>query len=153
MYSITVDKDIIVEIKEVDINSIIPHEKVLLDKKEILKNNLKYKNDDIIISTIIVCSESNLIIDGHHRYFALKELGFKKVPVTLIDYKSDSIRTGKTNPLEKKYIIDIAKSSVLLEPKSTEHAVYCNKSKNWEPIILLSSMFKIETKEIIKQTI
>ena len=34
MYSITVDKDIIVEIKEVDINSIIPHEKVLLDKTE-----------------------------------------------------------------------------------------------------------------------
>ena len=54
MYSITVDKDIIVEIKEVDINSIIPHEKVLLDKKEILKNNLKYNNDDIIISTIII---------------------------------------------------------------------------------------------------
>ena len=71
----------------------------------------------------------------------------------LINYKSDSVRTGKINPLEKKYIIDIGKSSVLLEPKSTEHAVYCNKSKNWEPIILLSSMFKIETKEIIKQII
>ena len=77
-------------------------------------------------------------------------LGFKKASVTLIDYKSDSIRTGKTNPLEKKYIINIGKSSALLEPKSTEHAVYCNKSKNWEPIILLSSMFKIETKEIVK---
>ena len=88
MYSITVDKDIIVEIKEVDINSIIPHEKVLLDKKEILKNNLKYKNDDIIISTIIVCSESNLIIDGHHRYTALKELGYNKIPVTIINYFS-----------------------------------------------------------------
>ena len=91
-----------------------------------------------------------IVINQKIGYFALKELGFKKAPVTLIDYKSDSIRTGKTNPLEKKYIIDIAKSSILLEPKSTEHAVYCNKSKNWEPIILLSSMFKIETKEIIK---
>ena len=64
------------------------------------------------------------------------------------------IDIDKLNPhekiIEKKYIIDIGKSSVLLEPKSTEHAVYCNKSKNWEPIILLSSMFKIETKEIIK---
>ena len=54
------------------------------------------------------------------------------------------------NPLDKKFIVDVGKSSTLLEPKSTEHAVYCNKSKNWEPIILLSSMFKIETKEIVK---
>ena len=80
----------------------------------------------------------------------MKELCFVKVPVTLIDYQSNSIRTGKTNPLDKKYIIEIGKSSVLLNPKSTEHAVYCNKSKKWEPIILLSSMFKIETKEILK---
>ena len=41
MYSITVDQDIILEIKELDITSLIPHEKVLLDKKEILKHNLK----------------------------------------------------------------------------------------------------------------
>ena len=44
MYSITVDKDIILEIKEVDIDFLVPHEKVLLDKKDILKNNLKNLN-------------------------------------------------------------------------------------------------------------
>jgi uncharacterized protein (DUF1015 family) len=54
--------------------------KFFLDKKDILKNNLKYKNDDIIISTILMCNESNLIIDGHHRYTALKELGYSKDP-------------------------------------------------------------------------
>ena len=53
MYSINVDKDIVSGIEEVDVNLLIPHEKVLLDKKDILKNNLKYKNDDINISTII----------------------------------------------------------------------------------------------------
>ena len=41
----------------------------------------------------------------------------------MIDYKSNIIRTGKTNPLEKNYIISIGKSSDLLDPKSTEHAV------------------------------
>ena len=93
MYSIKVDKDIIIEIKEVDIDFLVPHEKVLLDKKDILKNNLRYKNDYIIISTIIVCSESNLIIDGHHRYTALKELGYNKIPVTIINYFSNNIIT------------------------------------------------------------
>ena len=102
-----------------------------------------------IISSIVCCSKSLLIVDGHHRYFALKELGFDKAPVTLIDYESESIRTAKTNPLSKDYIVKVGVSSNLLEPKSTEHAVYCNKTKQWEPIILLSSMFKIETKEIV----
>ena len=148
MFSIKIDNNIIKEVTEIDINLLFPHEQVIADKKEILKANLKYKDDSVIISSIIICCESKMIIDGHHRYFALKELGFNKAPVTLIDYQSNSIRTGLTNPLDKKYIVDIGKSSDLLEPKSTEHAVYCNNTKSWEPIILLSSMFKINTKKI-----
>ena len=104
MYSIKVDKDIILGIEERDINLLIPHEKVLLDKKEILKNNLKYKDDDLIISTILICSESNLIIDGHHRYTALKELGYTKIPVTVLNYFSDKIITKKKSYQTQKRI-------------------------------------------------
>ncbi len=150
MYSINFDKNLIKGVKLVDINKLNPHEKIIEKKKTSLAKFIKSYKDYYIISSIVCCHKSMLIVDGHHRYFALKELGFVKVPVTLIDYQSNSIRTGKTNPLDKKYIIEIGKSSVLLNPKSTEHAVYCNKSKKWEPIILLSSMFKIETKEILK---
>ena len=148
MYSIEFDIDIIKSTELIDIDLLNPHEKIIKKKKTSITKFIKSYESYYIISSIICCSDSLLIIDGHHRYFALKELGFKKAPVTLIDYKSDSIRTGKKNPLEKKYIIDIGKSSVLLEPKSTEHTVYCSKSKNWEPIILLSSMFKMSLKEI-----
>ena len=137
-------------VRMIDIDLLNPHEKIIEEKKISLVKFIKYYESYYIISSIVCCHETLLVIDGHHRYFALKELGFKKVPVTLIDYRSDSIRTGKMNPLDKKFIVDVGKSSTLLEPKSTEHAVYCNKSKNWEPIILLSSMFKIETKEIVK---
>ena len=150
MYSIDFENDLIKDVKMIDIDPLNPHEKIIEEKKISLVKFIKSYESYYIISSIVCCHESLLVIDGHHRYFALKELGFKKVPVTLIDYKSDSIRTGIMNPLDKKFIVDVGKSSTLLEPKSTEHAVYCNKSKNWEPIILLSSMFKIETKEIVK---
>ena len=145
MYSIKVDKDIIIEIKEVDIDFLVPHEKVLLDKKDILKNNLRYKNDYIIISTIIVCSESNLIIDGHHRYTALKELGYNKIPVTIINYFSNNIITDDNDSLSKNKIINNSLNDNLLKPKTTKHLVYCNKNKSWFPITLLSSLYLLKS--------
>ena len=68
MFSIKVDNNLIKDVTEIDIELLSPHEKVILDKKEILKNNLKYKDDYVIISSIIICHESKIIIDGHHRY-------------------------------------------------------------------------------------
>ena len=143
MYSIKVDKDIVVAIKEVDVDIIMPHEKVLLDKKDILKNNLKYKDQYIIISTILICSNSNMIIDGHHRYAALKELGYKKIPVTLINYFSDKIITDKNDTLLKKDIIFNSQNNNLYEPKTTKHLIYCNENKKWFPITLVSSLYNL----------
>jgi len=149
MYSIAFDKNLIKDVKLVEINLLSPHEKVIEKKKSSLVKFIKSYENYYIISSIVCCHKSMLIIDGHHRFFALKELGFKKVPVTLIDYSHKSIRTGILNPIDKDYIVNVGLSKELMEPKSTKHAIYCNKTKQWQPIILLSSMFKIETTDIL----
>jgi hypothetical protein len=149
MFSIDFDKNLIRGVNLVDIELLNPHEKVIEKKKTSLLKFIKSYDDYYIISSIVCCHKSMLIIDGHHRHCALKELGFKKVPVTLIDYSHKSIITGKLNSIDKEHIIKMGRSNELMEPKSKEHAVYCNKTKKWQPIILLSSMFKIETKDIL----
>ena len=130
MFSIKLDNDIVKEIKEVRIDDILPHEKVIIDKKEVLKSSLKYKDEYIIISTILICSQSNMIIDGHHRYTALKELGYDKVPVTIVNYFSDKIITDENDTFSKKEIIYRSKTGDLFEPKSTKHLVFCNDKLN-----------------------
>ena len=96
MYSIDFDESIIKGIELIDITKVVPHEKIISKKSSTLSSFLKSFNDYIIISSILCCSKSMVIIDGHHRYFTLKKLGFKKIPVTKIDYESSQIKTGIT---------------------------------------------------------
>ena len=85
-----------------------------------------------------------MIIDGHHRYFALKELGLEKIPVTMINYFSDKIITDKNDSLMKHDIIENALSGKLYEPKSTKHLIYCEQKSDWFPITLISALFNLK---------
>ena len=49
---------------------------------QLAKYFLSYK-EYCITPSILCCSESKMIIDGHHRFNTLKELGVKKIPVNL----------------------------------------------------------------------
>ena len=146
MYSIDFDESIIKGLELIDITKVAPHEKIISKKSSTLSSFLKSFNDYIIISSILCCSKSMVIIDGHHRYFTLKKLGFKKIPVTKLDYQSAQIKTSITETYTKEEIIEKACSGELMEPKSTSHLIYCNKLKRWEPIMLLSSLFKLDVK-------
>ena len=143
MYSISFNKNLVKKLDLFDHNLIFPHEKVVDQKTSLLIDYLRSFNNSIIISSILCCSKSMVIIDGHHRFYALKKLGFKKVPVTTIDYFAKDIKTGFEEKFSKDSIISSGLSKQFLEPKSTNHLVYCQKSKLWEPVILLSSLFKL----------
>tara|TARA_Y100000741_G_scaffold354148_1_gene328104 strand:- start:130 stop:567 length:438 start_codon:yes stop_codon:yes gene_type:complete len=144
MFSISFSKNLVKEIGLINSSSIFPHEKVITEKTKLLINYLESFNNSIIISSILCCSKSMVIIDGHHRFFALKSIGFEKIPVTFLNYFSDEIKTDKNNSVSKNSIIKSGLEKKFLEPKSTNHLVFCNKTKIWQPVILLSSLFKLE---------
>ena len=146
MYSISFEKNLVEGLSLISPKMIHPHEKVIDEKTSLLINYLNTFNESIVVSSILCCSKSMVIIDGHHRFFALKKLGFKKIPVTKLDYFSNQIKTDLKENFSKNQIIDCGLKKEFLEPKSTSHVVYCNKSKMWEPVILLSSLFKLNFK-------
>ena len=101
MFSIEIDKNIITDVTYESVNLLYPHEKIINKKKNFLKEKFVNNYGLFFISSIIICNESGLIIDGHHRYNALKELGHNKIPVTKVNYKSKKIKTSKNNDICK----------------------------------------------------
>tara|TARA_A100001015_G_scaffold41774_1_gene45723 strand:+ start:940 stop:1374 length:435 start_codon:yes stop_codon:yes gene_type:complete len=142
MSKISIDSDIIFSIELMDIGSLIPHEEIISYKKENKKSEYK-KTNIISFNTIIACSEKNVIIDGHHRYNALKELGFIKIPVTRINYNSKKIITNEDDSILKSEIIMNAQNKKLYPPKTTNHLIFCNSSNIWLPIKVISSIYEI----------
>ncbi len=147
MFSIDIDSKIIKEVKLIDINLIKAHEKVILDRKNAFVDYLKSLEYEIIISSIIICHKTNVIVDGHHRYWALKELGYRTIPVTCISYLNKNIRSHVDNRISKESIINSSISGKLLSPKTSRHQVLDLNSNIWKPIILISSLFTLKIKK------
>jgi hypothetical protein len=133
-------QDLVSKISFMAIDKILPHEEILKERATGMESYVASLYPWTILPSILICARSFVIIDGHHRYYVLKKLGYENVPVTLINYDSDRIIThdDDNKMLEKKYIVDCGYKNQLLKPKSTMH--HCVYGKNIFPIILLSDL-------------
>lgn len=102
-----------------------PHEDVNCVYLRELKKEIE--SDGILKFAIAVNKNENIILDGHHRTAALKELGCVKIPVIFVNYSSPDIEVQSQRngiQLTKKEIIEAGLSlKKLLPPKTSKHVI------------------------------
>jgi hypothetical protein len=93
-------------------------------------DNLVLRERDIVESggvvPIVADREYMVILNGHHRYNALKKMGCKRVPVYLVDYFSPDVRLelwpeSSVCKLNKMDVIKMGLGRGVFPPKTTRH--------------------------------
>ena len=123
-------------------DDIFCHEEVIVERMESLYQYLISLGKVIIIPSILVCSTTKVLIDGHHRYHALKKLGIDLLPVTFLDYDSKKIIPHLDNSITKSQVLESATNGVLLKPKSSFHHIVDSDGKA-RPIVLMGQLVDI----------
>jgi len=86
------------------------------------------RTDGFVRRPILVESRHLVILDGHHRYEALRRLGCKRTPAYLVDYEDEAIVLttwpGATvDRVTKAEVVDRALRGDLFPPKTTRHII------------------------------
>ena len=111
-----------------ELNTLRQHEEANLNHLRELKKEIEL--DKILKFAIVVDKNTNIILDGEHRFNALKELGCNKVPVVFVDYNSPAIevqawRNGEQ--VTKKDVIEAGLGEKKLLPMTSKHVIRtCN---------------------------
>jgi|SRR3989338_8949625 len=108
-------------LKLIDIKSLKAHEEVDPKHKEEIKNQLV--RDGVQIDPILVENKHHIILDGHHRVEALKELGFLRVLAYFVDYKDVKLKSWKPKTKIKKEDVIKAAFGTKLPVKTTRHII------------------------------
>ncbi len=73
----------------VDISMLFPHEDVDRGIVELIIDDIV--ENGVVKYPVVVDVRTFIILDGHHRVEALKELGYDYVPVFFVDYAKDYV--------------------------------------------------------------
>lgn len=106
----------------VNINRLKAHERINADRcarvRQILLQSRKFTKP------IIVDKASGVILDGHHRVFVLRKLGYRKIPALSINYRSAIIKVNtrrKNYKVTKEIVLSRARKKQLFPYKTTKH--------------------------------
>jgi hypothetical protein len=125
----------------VDIKTLRPHEEVIAEKVNQVKRDILSRG--YVKYPVLVDLKTFVILDGHHRVEALKQLGFDKAPVFFVDYSKSYIIVKsfrKDFNVTKQLVVEAGLSNRLLPPKTSRHIlVRIPLPSSFVPIYILSS--------------
>ncbi len=108
----------------IELKQLKEHEQV--SPEHLVRLKRRIKKDGFLKNPIIVDKNTKIILDGHHRYQSLKELGCSKIMVYFIDYNSPEIRVRarrKGEIITKEDVIKAGLTGNKLPPKTSRHIV------------------------------
>lgn len=112
------------------IDQLRPHEKGSPVYLELLRSEIL--RDDMLRYPIVADEKTCVILDGMHRWLALKSIGYKSIPVLLVDvFQKPAIRVGRkrihqyiSDSIEEmtvERVISAGLDGQLMEPRTTRH--------------------------------
>ena len=100
------------------------HEEI---RPELVEHLVKeIRRDGVVREPILVARGTDVVLNGHHRFAALRALGARRVPAWVVDYDSEGIvleRWDDGPPLTKSEVIARAHSGSPYRPKTTKHTI------------------------------
>ncbi len=111
----------------VDIKKLIAHERVCHARLNVLYKQIN--DEGVIRRPVIVDKTTNVILDGHHRVQALRDLGAKRVPVVYVNYSDDCVRVYLRRKellmnMIKRSVIEMALLHKPFPSKTTRHFIH-----------------------------
>jgi len=115
-----------------DIKKLKNHEMISIKRLKQVKDDLLIKG--YVKNPVVVERKNNIILDGHHRVAALKQMGASKIPAFLVDYQDKKIKvTLRRKEFVftdiKQAVIDYCLKGKIFPSKTTKHLIK-NRPKN-----------------------
>jgi len=108
----------------VEVSELREHEEV--DPRHLKALRAKIQADGVLKRPIVVDRTTHVILDGEHRFNALKQLGCTRVPLIFVDYNSPSIQVKawrRQERLTKQDVIEAGATDRKLRPKTSRHEI------------------------------
>ena len=100
------------------------HESV--DPEEVRRLAQSLRTAGVVQEPLLVADGSYVILNGHHRYHALRALRAQRAPAWVVDYQDPGIaleRWGPGPPIEKSEVVAHAERGEPFPVKTTRHLV------------------------------
>jgi hypothetical protein len=129
------------EFRLLPIESLHVHEEVDHGAVETLAQEIA--REGVVREPIWVAKGTGVILNGHHRYYALRRLGARLVPAWILDYEDSRIRLERWSdgePVTKADVLHRAAHGRPYPIKTTRHILHLTLRKQPTPLRELGPM-------------